>query len=544
VSSVHHGRPILVVDDVPANLLAAEVALEPLHRTVITATSGAQALACLLEEDFALVLLDVQMPDMDGYETAQWIRTRERSRHVPIIFLTAYDRDDASSLRAYELGAVDFILKPIVPEVLRAKAEVLIALQQHAEALARERSERELEDHRRNYETAALRRERDRELLANQELARLHTALAESDQRKDAFISILAHELRNPLAPTRTAIDLLRGGAPLTQHLIDILDRQVGALTRLVDDLLAVARLNAHKILLTHEPIELVGVVEQALAACAPLIAERGHAVVMDTSGPPLLVAGDGERLSQVITTLVTNAARYTPPGGRIEVGCSTDAGSAVVRVRDNGNGIPLELQASLFEMFVQERIGPDGSGGLGLGLALAHRIVELHAGTLTVQSEGRGRGSTFELRMPLAEATPEVTVAPVAPIAPVPERIKTLVIDDNDDARELITALLQGKGFEVLAAADGKAGLAMIRDHMPHVALVDLALPGLDGFGVAEALRTQYPQHKTRMIALTGHGAAADRERTKRAGFHAHLVKPASAAAIIACIADQLQRS
>ena len=155
---------ILVVDDVPANLLAAEVALEPLHRTVITATSGAQALACLLEEDFALVLLDVQMPDMDGYETAQWIRARERSRYVPIIFLTAYDRDDASSLRAYELGAVDFILKPIVPEMLRAKAEVLIALQQRAEALARERGERELEDRRRDYETAALRRERDREL--------------------------------------------------------------------------------------------------------------------------------------------------------------------------------------------------------------------------------------------------------------------------------------------------------------------------------------------------------------------------------------------
>jgi CheY-like chemotaxis protein len=192
----------------------------------------------------------------------------------------------------------------------------------------------------------------------------------------------------------------------------------------------------------------------------------------------------------------------------------------------------------------VQERIGPDGSGGLGLGLALAHRIVELHGGTLTVHSEGRGRGSTFELRLPLAEVTVDATVeATAAPVAPLPERIKTLVIDDNDDARELITALLQGKGFEVLAAADGKAGLAMIRDHRPHVALVDLALPGLDGFGVAEALRTQYPQHKTRMIALTGHGAAADRERTQRAGFHAHLVKPASAAAIIACIADQLQR-
>jgi two-component system, sensor histidine kinase len=537
VTTAHHGRPILVVDDVPANLLAAEVALEPLHRTVITATSGAQALACLLEEDFALVLLDVQMPDMDGYETAQWIRARERSRHVPIIFLTAYDRDDASSLRAYELGAVDFILKPIVPEVLRAKAEVLIALQQRAEALARERGERELEQRRRDYETAALRRERDRELVANQELARLHAALADSDRHKDAFISILAHELRNPLAPTRTAIDLLRGGAPLTEHLIDILDRQVGALTRLVDDLLAVARINANKISGGTDRIELVGIVEQAVAACGPAIAQRQHAVVMEASAPAITVVGDVERLTHVITTLVMNAARHTEPGGRIDVTCSTDAGRAVVRIRDNGAGIPRELQASLFDMFVQERIGPDGSGGLGLGLALAHRIVELHAGTLTVYSEGRGRGSMFEIRLPIAEDV----VVPIT--ASVPERIKTIVIDDNDDARELITALLEGKGYEVLAAADGNAGLAMIRDHLPHVALVDLALPGLDGFGVVEMMRTRYPELKTRMIALTGHGAPADRERTKRAGFDAHLVKPASAAAIIACIADQLQR-
>ncbi|HEY6036731.1 MAG TPA: response regulator [Kofleriaceae bacterium] len=534
-----HGRPILVVDDVPANLLAAQVALEPLHRTVITATSGAQALACLLEEDFALVLLDVQMPDMDGYETAQWIRSRERSKHVPIIFLTAYDRDDAASLRAYELGGIDFILKPIVGEVLRAKAHVLISLQQHAEALARERSERQLEQRRRDYETAALRRERDRELAANEELARLHAALAESDRRKDAFISILAHELRNPLAPTRSAIDLLRGGAPLTEHMVDILDRQVGALARLVDDLLVVARINANKISLQTARLDLAAIVEQALAVAGPAIEKRGHAIELEVTAAPVVVAGDAERLGQVISTLLANAARYTSPGGRIEVTCTVEAATAIVRVRDNGIGIPAELQPSLFEMFVQERIGPDGSGGLGLGLALAHRLVELHAGTLTVHSDGHGCGSTFELRLPRAE--------PAAVVAPPAERpakpIKTVVIDDNDDARELIAALLEGKGFEVLAAADGNAGLALIRDHVPDVAIVDLALPGLDGFDLVAALRAQFPQVKTRMIALSGRGAAEDRERTQRAGFDAHLVKPASAAAIIACIADQLQR-
>jgi len=238
VASLHLTRPILVVDDIPANLLAVALALEPLQRQVITATSGEQALRCLLDEDFALVLLDVQMPGMDGYETAQWIRARERSKHVPIIFLTAYDHDDASVLRAYELGAVDFIFKPIVPEVLRAKSSVFVMLQHNAEELARERLEHEFENRRHDFQTATLRREHDHQLEAHQELARLNDALAESDRRKDAFIAILAHELRNPLAPIRTSIDLLRDGAPVTPHMIDVLDRQASMLSRLIDDLL------------------------------------------------------------------------------------------------------------------------------------------------------------------------------------------------------------------------------------------------------------------------------------------------------------------
>jgi signal transduction histidine kinase len=535
----------LVVDDVPANLLAVEVALEPLHRQVITATSGEQALQCLLDEDFALVLLDVQMPGMDGYETAQWIRSRERSRHLPIIFLTAYDHDDASVLRAYELGAVDFIFKPIVPEVLRAKSSVFVMLQHNAEELARERLERDFENQRRDFQTATLRREHDHQLQAHQQLARLNEALAESDRRKDAFIAILAHELRNPLAPIRTSIDLLRDGSPITPHMLDVLDRQASMLSRLVDDLLNLARIKANKIELRTERLELVDVIEGAIGSCMSLIEQRHHALVFDTSAQPIELVADSVRLAQVISNLVNNAARYTPPGGRIEVTYGATDDRAFVRVSDNGIGIPVELQVSVFDMFVQERVAQDGSGGLGLGLALAHRLVDLHGGTLTVHSAGRDQGSTFEIQLPrgdVASAAPAPRDVPMV-VAPSAERVRTIVVDDNDDARDLLAALLQARGFDVLTAADGPSGFELIRDHSPHVALVDLGLPGMDGFGVAEALRGQCPHLKTRLIALTGHGAEEDRERTLRAGFHAHLVKPATAASIIAAITTQLER-
>jgi two-component system, sensor histidine kinase len=534
VASSHLTRPILVVDDVPANLLAVEVALEPLQRQVITATSGEQALHCLLDEDFALVLLDVQMPGMDGYETARWIRSRERSKHLPIIFLTAYDHDDASVLRAYELGAVDFIFKPIVPEVLRAKSSVFVMLQHNAEQLARERLEREFE-----------KREHALQVEAHKELARLNAALAESDRRKDAFIAILAHELRNPLAPIRTSIDLLRDGAPITPHMLGALDRQAGMLSRLIDDLLNLARIKANKIELRAERLELVDVIEGAIESCMSLIEQRQHALVFDSSAQPIELVADSVRLAQVISNLVNNAARYTPPGGRIEVAYGATDDRVFVRVSDNGIGIPVELQVSVFDMFVQERVAQDGSGGLGLGLALAHRLVGLHGGTLTVHSAGRDHGSTFEIQLPrgdVARAAPPPRDVPRI-TSPSDERVRTIVVDDNDDARDLLAALLQARGFDVLTAADGPSGFELIRDHSPHVALVDLGLPGMDGFGVAEALRGQCPHLKTRLIALTGHGAEEDRERTLRAGFDAHLVKPATAATIIAAITTQLER-
>jgi CheY-like chemotaxis protein len=259
-------------------------------------------------------------------------------------------------------------------------------------------------------------------------------------------------------------------------------------------------------------------------------------------------VCADVVRVAQVISNLLNNAARYTPRGGRIELAWGADGDEVYVRVTDNGIGIPVELQDTIFQMFVQERVASDGSGGLGLGLALARRLIDLHRGRICVSSEGRGHGSTFEIRLPAAGTpnalAPQRRTSEVEPI-PRPKRrgtIRTVVVDDNDDARELLTDLLRGRGFEVMSACDGPAGFELIRSAEPDVALLDLGLPGLDGVGVVEMLRAAHPLLKTRLVALTGYGDRSDHERTKRAGFDGHLVKPASADAILALLERVLE--
>lgn len=537
-------RPILIVDDVPANLVALEAALEPLHRQIVKAGSGREALAHLLDRDFSLVLLDVQMPIMDGFETAALIRGREHTRHLPIIFVTAHHQDQAAILRAYQLGAVDFLHKPIEPAILLAKAAVFVSLQDRTEELASERLQREFDESRRDYEAQALRRQMEQEHAAREELARLNAALAENDRRKDSFLAILGHELRNPLAPMRTAIDLIKiePERALSPRTIDILDRQTDMLSRLVEDLLDLSRINANKIELRPEQIDLRVILEAAISTSRPAIQQRQHRLEVVAPPEPIRVVADHMRIVQVITNLLNNAARYTPRGGSIDVTCGIDGERAFVRVSDTGIGIPAELIPKIFEMFVQERVRSDGSGGLGLGLALARQLVEMHHGTIVAASNGRGTGSTFEFTLPLA-ANDNALVSRTRSDAMKPLHrpptlsLRTVVIDDNEDARELVAQLLRSRGHEVWTAVDGHQGLAMIRDRRPDVALVDLGLPGIDGVALVLELRAQCPDLCTRLVALTGYGHTGDVQRTKDAGFHAHLVKPASAAAILASL-------
>ena len=531
-----HGRRILVVDDVRANLVAMEAALAPLEREVVTATSGSDALRRLLHDDFCLVLLDLQMPGMDGYETAELIRGRPRTRHLPIIFVTAHGHDPETVMRGYRLNAVDFLFKPINREILLAKAGVFVALRDQAEALAQERARHARDEARREHEAEAMRRQVADEQAKQAELARLNEVLAENDRRKDAFLAILGHELRNPLAPIRTAVELARGGA-LSARLVDVIDRQSAVLARLVDDLLDISRINADRLELRRETVDLRAIVDEAMESCRPALDKAHHTLELGITDERLLVNVDRVRILQVLTNVLSNACRFTPAGGRIVVDCQRAETEAIVRVVDNGAGIRSELLATIFDMFVGERVRSDGYGGLGLGLALARQLVQLHGGTIRAASEGVGKGATFEVALQLAEGAADDASSDRAADT-IGRKLRVLVIDDSEDARETLAEMLRAHGHEVLTAADGTSGLRAIQDLAPEIALVDLSLPDLDGIAIARRLRASDPVSRTALIAVTGFGQDIDRAQTSQAGFRAHLVKPVRTDAILAAIA------
>ncbi len=531
-------RDILVVDDTSANLLAFEAALQPLGCRLVLARSGPEGLARILEQDFALILLDVQMPGMDGYECARLIRSRTRNRAVPIIFVTAFSRDESGVLEAYKLGAVDFLFKPVHPEVLRGKVSVFVEL---FDAQAREQH-RLLEDQRRHLEAEGLRREAEQQRATAIELGQLNDALALADRRKDEFLAILAHELRNPLAPLQTALELIRRAPdqPIAPRTLDILDRQVYQMTRLVDDLLEVSRITAGKIELRRARLRLTDVVEESLLASRVQVDARRHTLVTHAPERSPLVVADPMRLAQIITNLVNNAAKYTDPGGDIELAWGEDGDTAFVRVTDNGRGIPADLIGRVFEMFVQERAGTDGGDGLGLGLALVQRLVTMHGGTVTAASPGPGRGSVFEVRLPVATAQPGDAQPAAVHVVPAAHRVRrVVVIDDNEDLRELVAELLASAGHEVRTACDGLSGLALVRAERPDVAFIDIGLPDVDGHEVARTLRRDPAGPPVRLIAMTGYGQASDRANALAAGFDVHVTKPATAATIFHALGD-----
>ena len=388
---------------------------------------------------------------------------------------------------------------------------------------------------------------RERERLAAQD-AELQKRLAESANRaKDEFLAMLGHELRNPLSPILTALQLmkLRGSDGLERERT-VIERQVNHLTRLVDDLLDVARIARGKVELKEELVEIAEVVTKAIEIASPLLDQRTHTLDVSVPRRGLAVKGDSIRLSQVVSNLVTNAAKYTPAGGHITIRAKEEHGAVVVRVRDTGIGIAPDVLPRVFDLFVQERQAIDRSqGGLGLGLTIVRNLVERHGGTVSAHSDGPGTGSEFVVRLPKANTTlsPEGRPAdePAADrvIAPAADAVRILVVDDSVDGAEMLAAALSAKGYETRVAYDAPAALQIAADFRPAVAFLDIGLPVMDGYELAARLRGLPELNGLRLIALTGYGQESDRQKTRDAGFQHHFVKPVDLKAIEAVLGD-----
>ena len=373
--------------------------------------------------------------------------------------------------------------------------------------------------------------EEHRQLLAQ---ARVAEALREADRRKDEFLAVLSHELRNPLAPITTAIEIMRLREPADESIVwarEIIARQTAQLTRLVDDLLDVSRITLGKITLNRSALDLREIVAQAVEAVQPLFTARHHQLAIDISREPLPVLGDGARLTQIVSNLLNNAARFTGEGGHIVLAAGREGTRVVLSVKDDGIGIPPEMRERVFDMFTQiEAPGQRKQDGLGIGLALVKRLVAMHDGDIEARSAGVGCGSELVVRLPVTEddrATGEGAGVGVHDAArgPRPERI--LVVDDNVDAAETLSRLLRLSAHEVRVAHDGLAGLAAAREMNPDVVLLDIGLPKLDGLEVARSLRARADGPRPLLVAITGFGQAEDRARTAAAGFDHHLTKP-----------------
>ena len=680
---------ILVVDDRPENLLVFRTTLEELGQNVIAARSGEEALKRLLEHDFAVILLDVNMPGMDGLETATFIRVRQKTARTQIIFLTAYV-EEMHTAKGYSLGAVDYMLTPVMPDILRTKVKVFVELylmtrqvERQADqriALAREQAARAaaeesirrstflaeagdilsssldvtatvrslahfvvpflgelsaltLADEQgrptrtelawvgstasgtRHNESAvelandainqAIRDALDSgniavvtelkpgltELVATrvgqdaavtldlgftlrslavlplvargrklgtlllgladlsfdpttlalaEDLATraavaldnclLYARIHEADQRKNEFLAMLAHELRNPLAPVRNAVQILRMPNQQPSKLewgLDVIDRQTLQLVRLVDDLLDVARITQGRISLKLEPVDVAEVMAAALEMSRPLIDARAHELAVAVPQTRLTVHGDYSRIAQILANLLNNAAKYTEPRGRISLSAAQEGAEVVFRVRDSGIGIRKEMLGSVFELFTQADRSLDRSqGGLGIGLTIVQRLASMQHGSVHAFSEGPGQGSEFVVRLPLLEHAGD-SAAATRPAGQRATTHRVLVVDDYVDSAESMAVLLQAEGHEVRIAHEGMTAIKMAPDFKPSLVFLDIGLPGMNGFEVARSLRAMPETKDCVLVAMTGYGQAEDHQRSLESGFDRHFVKP-----------------
>ena len=487
---------LLLVDDRPENLLALEGLLRRDDAEILKAESGKRALELLLEHEVALALIDVQMPELDGFQVAELMRAVERTREIPIIFVTAGLHDRDRVFKGYESGAVDFLVKPLDARILASKVGVFLQIHRQKQLL----------------------------IVANAQLL-------EEDRRKNEFLAVLSHELRNPLAPIKNSLYILDRAAPggeQARRALRVIDRQATQLSNLVNDLLDVTRITRNKIRLQRQSLELNQLVHRAVEDSRSFF-ERNEVHLSCELGPiPVLINADATRVAQIVGNLLQNAAKFTSRGGHAHVSIAPEAGEAVIRVVDNGVGMAPDTVARLFQPFMQADHTLDRSkGGLGLGLALVKGLVELHGGSIHAQSDGLGKGAAFVVRLPLDTGAALEKPAVRASSPRVCRRV--LIIEDNLDAAESLREALELGEHQVEVAHSGPDGIERARAFHPDVVLCDIGLPGMDGYDVARAVRQDPALQSVFLVALSGYALPEDLERAAEAGFQHHLAKPPS---------------
>ena len=469
---------------------------------------GLPDLTVELQADVGAVLLtDAVLNDRNVAEFIASLRQQPSWSDIPTIVLTR-DRAQAPSavLSLTTLSNVTILDRP------SSTRSVVSAVKS---ALRARRRQYEIRD----------------QLVAQQ---RAETALLDADKRKDEFLATLAHELRNPLAAIRTGLQVLvrsRADGDRTERMLAMIDRQSRLLVKLIDDLMDVSRISTGKVVLDRERLDLRIVLETGLEGGRTVEGGPGHDLAMNLPEAPVWISGDSARLIQVFGNLINNAIKYTPDGGRISISLAQEGASAVVRIVDEGVGIPSEMLHEVFEMFAQvDRNLDRSSGGLGIGLSLVRRLVELHGGTVGAESGGVGQGSSFTVRLPaLAAEGPDSGHASGA-ASRVPRRpLKVLVVDDNPDVADSLAALLEDGGHEIRIAYDGPAGLRTAAELAPDVVFCDVGMPGMNGREVASTLRSDPACRSALLVAVTGWGTQEDKRLCEEAGFDFHCTKPVS---------------
>jgi two-component system, sensor histidine kinase len=494
-----HDSLILNVDDNDGARYAKTRILTRAGLQVIEAASGSEALQLAHEQHPDLVLLDMKLPDIHGLEVCRMLKQEAATRSILVLQTSASYLSSADKIRALDGGADNYLFEPIEPEELVANVKALLRL------------------------------------------GRVERQLRESDRQKDEFLATLAHELRNPLGPIRNAVELLGqlgNDAPQQQEQArNTIIRQTNHLVRLVDDLLDVSRINQGKITLRRESANLAAFVGTALETVQPIMEARQHALSVSLPAETITIHGDSVRLAQIIGNLLHNAAKFTPVGGRIGLCAELDGDMLVIRVSDNGIGIAPASVGRIFELFAQAQHVPDRvQDGLGIGLSLVRKLVELHGGTVAVNSEGEGRGSTFEVRLPVMEVTmPAQAAQATSTGAGASKGHRILVVDDSADSAAMLCALLEINGHTVQTSNTGCEAIEAAARFHPDIVFLDIGLPDMTGYEVAARMRSLPGAGHATLVALTGYGQEKDKQDAKAAGFDHHLVKPINFDALMA---------